>query len=690
MLRSLMAGWGTTGRRTLLVEVGPVLIFLVALVAKLLYFVVVAYPPPGGWWHARWWLELAGEASLGSLGTALVAISPLFLVPPRRRLVLLWAGSLVVTLLILADVLYFRFFGDILSVPALAEAPQVGMISDSVVALLRPADAFFFTDLVLGLALLPWYLRRHRSAFPAYERPRRVAVLSLTTGLLLAAVPLSQVWQVGPVRYFAHLKVRGAARIGLLNYHLYDVGRHAYASATTPPVGPAERALASACLDEWRLVSDERSDMFGIARGKNLILLMVESLQGFPVGLRVNGAEITPHLNALARRSLTFENFYSQAWHGVTADGEFTSLQSLHPLREGAVPILLGGHHFRTLPHVLSERGYTTLAARGAGGAMWGASVIHPRYGFRHTYYFENFRNTERIGMGLTDKALFPQVTPLLETLREPFMAYLLTLSTHHPYRIPKGYQELDLGSIGGTKLRNYLQTVHYTDQALGEFIQRLDTTGLLDRSVLVVYGDHTANLGDPRDLETLLTRHAGYPKRRSPFDDRYWRAANELGFMIHLPHDAAAGRRPGGGGLLDIAPTALHLLGVEDPGMVMLGRDLTTEGRPFVVFRDGSFVAGDTLCIVGSASILTPQCRHTRTGVSVPVEGQRPRFEEARRRLAVSDILLHGDLIPWASAAPWRRAAPSGTSTSDARVATVGAQRPTTCRDLTPAHAAN
>jgi lipoteichoic acid synthase len=650
------ARWWQFNRRALLLETGPALFFLAALVAKSLYFVLIVYPPFADWIRPRAWAERVSLAGLCSLGALLIAVSPLFLVPPRRRLVWLWAGSLVLTLIILADVLHYRYFGDILSVSAAAAGRQVGTISQSIIGLLQPADIFFFADLLLALLLLPWYSRHLAAPRPGYSPPVPLAALSLVAGLLLSALPVSIVRGAGPTNFYAFFKIRGAAKIGVLNYHLLDIVRHVSfrARAQDLPVGERTR-ICSFLTDRWS-VADARSDLFGVAAGKNVILVMAEGLQNFVLDLRVNGQEITPHLNALARRSLTFENFYNQTWRGVTADGEFTSLQSLHPLPDGAVPVLRTSNRFRALPHVLGEHGYTTLSAHGATGAIWAMRDIHPRYGFTQSYFQEELRDGERIGMGLSDGELFRQAAPLLEALPEPFMAYLVTLTSHHPYGLPQQYRDLDLGQLHDTRLGQYLESVHYLDNVLGAAIQRLSLKGLLDRSLLVVYGDHPASLGDQRDLDTLLSRYAEHPQRVPGFDQRYWRAEQGIAFLIHLPNDAGAGRRTVAGGHLDIAPTVLHLLGIDDLGMVTFGRDLTAAESSFVVFRDGSFLTGDTLCVRESAQRSSTQCRDTRTGQSLAPTRYRQRFEAARQQLEFSDLILFNDLIPWASATQWQR----------------------------------
>jgi Phosphoglycerol transferase and related proteins, alkaline phosphatase superfamily len=276
-------------------------------------------------------------------------------------------------------------------------------------------------------------------------------------------------------------------------------------------------------------------------------------------------------------------------------------------------------------------------------------ATAHRNYGFERSYFSETFDQTERIGMGLSDASFFRQMLPRLTGQRQPFMAYLVTLSTHFPFRLPAELADSSLAVPPGTLVGAYLQSVHQFDRALGEFLAGLEDRGLLDQSVLVLYGDHAA-FGDEAELGALLARYGGYPERQPGFDVRYWQVEKRLPLIIHLPHDAAAGVRSGSGGHLDIAPTLMALLGISQPHMAAMGRDLTAEGNSLVVFRDGSFVVGDTACVVPSATIRTVQCRQMQTGRELVPERLRGHFEEARTRLAVSDILLAGDLIPWAS----------------------------------------
>src|SRR4029077_15724821 len=83
----------------------------------------------------------------------------------------------------------------------------------------------------------------------------------------------------------------------------------------------------------------------------------------------------------------------------------------------------------------------------------------------------------------------------------------------HHPFALPAPHRPLKLGSLDGTDLGDYLHSVHYFDEAFGQFVDRLRATRLLDESVVVVYGDHKGYLADERQLATLLGLSSSRPE---------------------------------------------------------------------------------------------------------------------------------------------------------------------------------
>ena len=81
---------------------------------------------------------------------------------------------------------------------------------------------------------------------------------------------------------------------------------------------------------------------------------------------------------------------------------------------------------------------------------------------------------------------------------------------------------------------------------------------------------------------------------------------------------------------------------------MASPGHDLTRGQHSLVALRDGSFVEGNTLCVMGEgSSVGSARCRNVATGESLQPARFQARFDEVRKRLETSDIIIGGDLIP-------------------------------------------
>ena len=280
-----------------------------------------------------------------------------------------------------------------------------------------------------------------------------------------------------------------------------------------------------------------------------------------------------------------------------------------------------------------------TVSACAAQADFWNMRAMHAGLGFQRSFFEDRYQMTELIGPWLADHEFFAQTTSLLKAQPAPFMAFLLTASNHHPYRLPPEHRELALGDLEGTLLGDYLQSVRYFDRAFGAFVDRLRAAGLLDTSVVVLYGDHHGFLGDPPELGRLL----GIAARD---EYRTLQVRKKVPMMVRLPHGEKAGVRTVAGGHLDIAPTLLSLLGIRHESGLMLGRDLTQGQGALVVFRDGSFTDGTTW-YVHRVGLADGTCYAVKTGRRVDCAGVAEQRREARARLEVSDLVVRGDLVP-------------------------------------------
>ena len=411
----------------------------------------------------------------------ILAISaiPLCWLRPRHWIRGALAINIAGTTLALADQWHFRFYGEPWSLAGMPAIAQLPAVMSSIVALVRPADALACVD-IIAIAAIAW-----RTA-PGHSQTRR-APRRLATALALIAVvaavrpALLIARDADEVFEYEYQRQDVVASVGLAGYHLYDLATH----LLYPVAGRLRiRNTDVAALEETiatRQADQLRSRLAGIARGRNLIVLSAESVHAFALTMQVNGQPLAPNLAAFARESLAFTSFFDQTHMGTTSDAEFMTMNSLLPLSAGAVATRYDSNEFRALPHVLRERGYTTLSACAEPPSFWNMRQMHSRLGFDRSLFAPQFATTEWLGQGKDDARFFAEVVPTIRSLREPFFSFLLSSSNHHPFRLPAVRQRLDPPPMPGTMAGDYLQSVRYFDDAFGTFIRGLAEGGVLD-----------------------------------------------------------------------------------------------------------------------------------------------------------------------------------------------------------------
>jgi lipoteichoic acid synthase len=475
------------------------------------------------------------------------------------------------TVIVLADLIYFRFFGDMLSAPALFAVGQ----TPRVVASIRSLFAVRLLWLIADLPFAAWLMVRLRATWAFDRQPvRRPAVQAAIVAAMLAAAgfALSARDVLAGAELDRVFRNRAVMeQLGPYGFHAYDAWAYARALALRAPATKQEVDNAAAWFGRRApLRGPGESPYFGVARGRNLIVIQVESLQDFAVDYRVSGQEVMPNLRRWEHDSLRFTSVSDQTNEGRTSDAEFTTMVSLLPLDHGAVSFRFPENGYVGFPSVLAQHGYNTFSAVPFEAGFWNRRVMHPLYGFSHSFFEPDFTMTEQIGWGLNDHDFLQQMLPRLETERQPFFAWLITLSLHHPFdSFPDAHKTLRLGALDNTPFGNYLHTMRFFDQALEDFRAGLAKGGLLDNSVVVVYGDHDA--GFTRDAP--LSRRIGIAT-----DDVAWEIADRIPLFVRVPQPTGGGggrRVDIAAGQTDFAPTLLSLLGIDASQLPYVGRNL-------------------------------------------------------------------------------------------------------------------
>ena len=625
-------------RRLWVSEAGPVACAIVALWGKQLYFglsVQSIWLQESLW---SWSQEHLTMFSATLAGAALLTAWTLLLPRSLRYWALLLVDACVTTL-ILADHISIYFYGDVVSILNISSMSMMTAVGSSVARHLEWSDTLYYVDILAGLLLAAVYfglLRRVSPASMAYRMRGFGVLCSIGVILALPAVRTVRDNTDGAYAYSA-LQRESCAVLGVIPYHVLEAVLHTRSQA---PLRPADRQRVRSYLERRAAEPSRASPLFAAAKSANVILISAESLQAFPIGLVVSGQEIAPRLARFAGESLRFTDFYDQTYLGTTSDAELSVLEALHPAPVGFAAYLFDTNHYRGLPFVLSVNGYTTISAVAAPADFWNMSRMHPQHGFTRTFFEDSFRVSERVGPWLADVPFFEQAESSLLLQKAPFFAFLLSSSNHYPYQLPRGYRVLKLGALEGTRLGDYLHSVHYFDEAFGHFLDQLHADGVLERTIVAVYGDHQAFLGDDSSVARLL----GFAVD-SELD--YFLTRKKVPFLVRLPNGEHADTFNTPGGHLDVAPTLLSLLGISANRTAMLGTDLSVRTRGTVVFRDGSFIDDEFAFINRFGSLSAAGCFDLRRRSRTDCAALQSRREQTRERLEVSDLILRGDMIP-------------------------------------------
>lgn len=439
--------------------------------------------------------------------------------------------------------------------------------------------------------------------------------------------------------------VQSVGNLEFLSFHIRDAAGVCF--------GISDDAVLAEAVNGY--ASDEDDPLYGLGEGKNLIVIQVEGLQNFVIGREYNGAEITPHLNSLVRsQSLYFDHYYMQIGAGNTSDAEFATNNSLYGSNKSYTYEIYQDNAFRGLPWLLMEKGYETAAMHAYKGEFWSRDLAYPKQGFQFFVSADGYKGKgKKTAWGVNDEDFLEESVDYLCQLRQPFYSFLVTLSSHTPFELPKGLQKYANVKLKkehrNTRFGNYLVSISYADHAIGQFIETLKDAGLYENSIIAIYGDHFGlAIEDDRNAE-LMEEFLGKPYR---FDS----VAN-VPLIIHIPGEAAgtAGLPrtvSKAGGQMDFMPTITYLMGFETLDTLYLGSNLLDGDEGFVIqdryAPPGSFLTDEIAYLgAGDGVFETGRAWNIDTGEKVSLSGKlKEKWQRARGLLNLSAKYLEEDTV--------------------------------------------
>ncbi|WP_373230005.1 LTA synthase family protein [Cohnella sp.] len=538
------------------------------------------------------------------------------------------ALSFLSSILLLSDLVYYRFFNDFITIPVLFLADNMSVVWGSLFTLLRPSDLLLFLDtFILVIMMNRKSIQRTAWSFRHLTATIMLAILLLYLNFVMVEKGHPELL----VRTFDRQIV--VKSIGAYNYHLYDIITSAKsglkkAAATNDDLLTVESFLKQLPKEEYN------KKLFGAAKGYNVFLVSMESLQSFVIGRRIDGQEVTPYLNRLIKESYYFDNFYHQTGQGKTSDAEFTIDTSLFPLPSGAVYFSHAQNAYDSTPNILKKIGYYPIAFHANNRSFWNRGNMYKTMGYERFFSSSDYKITEdnTIGWGLNDISFFKQSIEKLKELPQPFYSKFITLTNHYPFDLDEKDQLIPKYVSNSSTLNRYIPNVRYMDEALKVFFEEVKKAGLYERSIFILYGDH---YGISHKHKKAMAQLLG--KEKLNWYDHA--QLQRVPLIIHIPGQKGK-QMDTISGQIDLKPTLLHLLGIRTAGQPNFGQDLfAMNRRELAILRDGSFITDRIL-------FTKNRCYDKTSGEVTDKAECEPFKKDVANRLAYSDHIVYGDLL--------------------------------------------
>jgi len=564
-------------------------------------------------------------ASLAFVGLALFATG-------EKRNYIALCINLLLTIVLVGNVMFYDFYSDFVTLPVLGQTSNFGQLGGSIIEILNYKIILAFVDIIFFFILL----KKKSIVFQTgrVTHPARLVYFLLTIGVFFANLHLAEKERPELLtRSFDRVML--VKNLGLYTHQIYDL--------TLQVKAGSQKALAdSSKLQETENYvkanqSEPNPNMFGAAKGKNVIVVTLESLQTFLIGASVNGQEVTPFLNQFINESYYFDNFFHQTGQGKTSDSEFLIDTSLYPLNRGAVFFTHGNNDYTATPEILRQQGYYTSVFHANNATFWNRNIMYSALGYDRYYNELDYKITPETNLnwGLKDIEYFDQSVDILKTVDQPFYARFLTLTNHYPFTYDEDTKFIEPYNSGNGVFDRYIVTARYLDESIKKFIERLKAEGMYDDSIIVLYGDHYGisekhNRAMAQFLEKdQITEFDTLNLQRTPL-------------YIHMPGQKEGQTISKPTGQIDMKPTILNLLGIDTTNDIRFGHDMfSDEYTGFVVLRDGSFIT-DKYAYTNN----TFYDRITGEIVDLPKKEAQALINRAQNELRMSDKIIEGDLL--------------------------------------------
>ena len=615
---------------------------------------------------------LAIKPIIADLAVIIITGSFGYLFKPKNRFTYYLILDIFFTAICMINSIYYTFYTSFASVSMLSLTQYIGEVGDAVVEnVVQLKDLLYIIGPII-LIFVHYKLKKinyYKKVEIKSERKKR-AIKTLSVGaafMLLFLITLTSLDVTRFVKQWNREYI--VMRFGIYIYQANDV-----VTSIQPKINSlfgydqAKKKFTDYFADNEEVQTNNYTNIF---EGKNVIVIHGESMQTNAMNLSFNNQEVTPTLNKLASEGMFFSNFYSQVSVGTSSDTELTFTTSLMPTQSGTAFVSYYDRTYISIPKLMREKGYYTFSMHANNADFWNRRAMHESLGYNKFYSKKDYNVTKEntIGLGLSDKEFFNQSISKIENEAKKhsnWYSLLIMLTNHTPFSEVDKYGEFDVSLketvtkedgtteevtypyMEGTKLGNYFKSIHYADSALGEFINNLDEKGLLDNTVLIIYGDHDARLPkkdynrfynyDKENDSTLSSEDPNYKE----YDSYQYELGRKVPFIIWTKDmkDTKLNQEiTNVMGMYDVMPTLGNMFGFYNK--YQLGHDIfSIKDNNIVVFPNGNWVTNKVYYNSQKEEYLS------LNGEAISEEEIKTNNEYSSKLLDVSNDMIVFDLL--------------------------------------------
>ncbi|MCM1517991.1 MAG: sulfatase-like hydrolase/transferase [Pseudoflavonifractor sp.] len=526
---------------------------------------------------------------------ALLMLPIVFL--PRKCRWMTWCITALLTIFMLANQWYFINYNDTIPISAVFMSTNLSpIVLTSAFASVTAADILTVLPPIILYAIYRIWLRDRLRNYTAEWKIKASATafalimtIAAQTGLSYSSYQWAIVMQCRPKTFSEFWEQCVVNRFKVEDCGVYlglqSAGFPAYTIMLLNNIQPDISLTPGLANDIEQYIDNTiptyTDNLHDVPDCRNLITIIVESLNSWVVDYRIDGVEVTPVLNSLFNSDsvITCRTILPQIAHGMSSDGHLMYNTGLFPIYQGATSVLYGNESYPSIAKALSRHNYHAYELAPTYGTLWNNRNTTRAFGFDR---FEDLNDISMIyeisEADGNDRVVFQYALSRLADMPQPFYAQIVTISTHSPYTIPSDFSVpiTTSGLMLPAEALNYLGKMMYFDTALDEFITGLKKNGLYNNSIIVIISDHNrldANIPDGRptanDSDTFIPMVI-------------------LNTGIGYHHTKVMGQ-------IDVYPTLLDIMGANDYYWKGVGRSILRSPTVNAAIATDGHVVGDT-----------------------------------------------------------------------------------------------